>query len=322
VENDERALLRAAMLARPATVADLAELVESTPEEIVGVVDRLHAAGYLRRDGERLRYQPPGRLIADRLDALADRQERRLHRELAEIRDLTAELPGLVEDWSTGAGSTERTLPIEILHGPDSGTELWRRQLRRGIPTSADAVLPDLHRFLVPNVREQQSLFDGVSRGERRARAVISATEAENPAIRDQLSRFDEAGIEIRMHPRPPGWFWIHDDHTVGIPLTWGEAWPSSVMALHSRPVAAALRELFERLWRESVPALSPERNWTVLLRLMRNGATLEAASRWLGIAPRTGRRRVAAAMNHYGAETLFGLGVAWAESGEHRAAP
>lgn len=317
MDDDERAVLRAAMLARPETIAELAGLVESTPREVTAVVDRLHTAGYLQRDGDRVRYQPPGRLIADRLEALADRHEQRLHDELAELRALTSELPSLVDDWSTGAGSTDRTLPIEILHGPDAGTELWRRQLVRGTPLAADAVLPDLHRFYAPDLQEQQGLMDGVSQGERRARAVISAAEAEHPAVRAQLPRFDRAGIEIRIHPNPPSWFWIHDDHTVGIPLVWGESWPTSVVAIHSRPVAAVLRELFDRLWRESVPAQAPERTWTPLLRLMRGGATLDAASRWLGIAPRTGRRRIAAAMDHYGAQTLFGLGVAWAESGD-----
>ncbi|MEO8907856.1 MAG: hypothetical protein ABI310_07225, partial [Microbacteriaceae bacterium] len=121
----------------------------------------------------------------------------------------------------------------------------------------------------------------------------------------------------IRMHSQLPSWFWIHDDHTVALPLKWGEAWPTSVMALHSEPVAAVLRALFERLWLEAVPAFGAAHNWTPLLRLMRNGATLDAASRWLGIAPRTGRRRIAAAMQYYGTQTLFGLGAAWGETGE-----
>ena len=52
---------------------------------------------------------------------------------------------------------------------------------------------------------------------------------------------------------------------------------------------------------------------WTPLLTLMRKGITLETASRMIGVNPRTGRRRVAAAMDHYGVSTLFALGVAWA---------
>lgn len=49
----------------------------------------------------------------------------------------------------------------------------------------------------------------------------------------------------------------------------------------------------------------------------MKQGITLDAASRRLGINPRTGRRRVAAAMEQYGVSTLFALGVAWAADGK-----
>jgi len=48
----------------------------------------------------------------------------------------------------------------------------------------------------------------------------------------------------------------------------------------------------------------------------MRQGVTLDAASRRLGINPRTGRRRIAAAMEQYGVSTLFALGAAWAADG------
>ena len=50
----------------------------------------------------------------------------------------------------------------------------------------------------------------------------------------------------------------------------------------------------------------------------MRRGLTLDAASRQIGVNPRTGRRRIAAAMSHYGVSTLFALGAAWAADGAH----
>ena len=34
-------------------------------------------------------------------------------------------------------------------------------------------------------------------------------------------------------------------------------------------------------------------------------------------VNPRTGRRRIAAAMEHYGVSTLFALGVAWSADAE-----
>jgi hypothetical protein len=45
----------------------------------------------------------------------------------------------------------------------------------------------------------------------------------------------------------------------------------------------------------------------------MNSGATLEAASRALGISERTGRRRLSEAMSHFGVGSMLELGVAWA---------
>jgi hypothetical protein len=44
----------------------------------------------------------------------------------------------------------------------------------------------------------------------------------------------------------------------------------------------------------------------------MAQGATLEAASQALGISSRTGRRRIEAAMEHYGVSGQLALGAAW----------
>ena len=44
----------------------------------------------------------------------------------------------------------------------------------------------------------------------------------------------------------------------------------------------------------------------------MHDGATLEVASRSLRISPRTGKRRLDAAMAYYGTNSLFELGIAW----------
>ena len=69
---------------------------------------------------------------------------------------------------------------------------------------------------------------------------------------------------------------------------------------------------VFERLWTEAVELGGAEHPWDSILELMDSGMTMEAASGALGIAPRTGRRRIADAMQHYGASSLFALGGAW----------
>ncbi len=113
------------------------------------------------------------------------------------------------------------------------------------------------------------------------------------------------------------------DNDTVGLPLTWGEAWPTSVIAIQSPALGAALQWIYDRIWDEAVPVdpgvLSPDGPpWDGILRLMNHGLTMDAAAHALGIAPRTARRRVADAMSHYRATSQFSLGAAWANQ-QHR---
>lgn len=83
-------------------------------------------------------------------------------------------------------------------------------------------------------------------------------------------------------------------------------------LGLQSAALGAMALSYFESLWQRADPAEGVETAWSPLQTLMRQGVTLDTASRRLGINPRTGRRRVAAAMEHYGVSTLFALGVAW----------
>ncbi|MFN8108097.1 MAG: hypothetical protein U0R21_09980 [Nocardioidaceae bacterium] len=51
------------------------------------------------------------------------------------------------------------------------------------------------------------------------------------------------------------------------------------------------------------------------MLQMMNRGPTMESASIQLGLSTRTGRRRVTEAMSHYGVDSHFALGAAWAAS-------
>jgi hypothetical protein len=76
------------------------------------------------------------------------------------------------------------------------------------------------------------------------------------------------------------------------------------------------VRAYFDELWRRASPVGVDAQPWTSILRLMQQGYTLAGASNQLGINARTGRRRVAAAMEHYNAPTLFALSAAWTAAG------
>ena len=97
------------------------------------------------------------------------------------------------------------------------------------------------------------------------------------------------------------------------MPFEWGEPRPTSVVSVRNAALAGMISAYFASLWRSAAPSAPAARSWTPLLDLMRKGMTLDTASRTVGVNPRTGRRRIAQAMGHYGVSTLFALGVAWA---------
>jgi DNA-binding Lrp family transcriptional regulator len=310
-------VLEVAFRARPQTVADLAGLMKLTEDELRPALDRLVAAGLLTLDGAALRYpDAPSRALAQHATDLLGAAEQRLATDLDETRALLSWLPRLLVD-ATADDASGDVLPIEVLHGPGAPEALWQLQVARRPPRSSDAVLPDARRVykVDPDLRTPARRV--LSEPGRQGRGILSVRDATHPDAREQIALNVAAGIDFRMHPSPPSWFWIIDDDTVGLPLRWGEAWPTSVMAIRHPAVAALASHVFDRLWAASSPLQPTDQGWDPLLRLMREGATAETAAAALGISERTGRRRIADAMDHYDTRTLFGLGVAWAADQE-----
>jgi hypothetical protein len=177
--------------------------------------------------------------------------------------------------------------------------------------------MPDLRRFLTSS-EERVARISEAMRSKDAVRVIIP-TAAADPSFAELLVAFTAAGIEYRFLDDPPGWFWVDGDQ-LAVPFEWGEQRPTSVMSVRNAALAGMVSDYFETLWRAATPAGPPAStatSWTPLLTLMRRGITLEAASRMVGVNPRTGRRRIAQAMTHYGVSTLFALGVAWASDAE-----
>lgn len=310
-------VLEAALRARPETVAELAALMKVPEFDLGPALERLATAGLLSSEGGTLRYpDAPSSALAHHAASLLRDAEGRLTADLAEARTLLAWLPRLLLDGP--AGTPADALPLEVLHGPGAPEALWQAQLARRVPLTSDAVLPDARRVYRPDPDLRTPVRRVMSGPEHRARGILSVRDATHPDARDHIALNVAAGIDLRMHPDPPSWFWINDDETVGLPLRWGEAWPTSVMAVTHPAVAGLARHVFDRLWAASSPLRPTDDGWDPLLRLMRAGATAETAAAALGISARTGRRRIAEAMEHYGTRTLFGLGVAWAADQDH----
>jgi hypothetical protein len=305
---DDRALLDVIYRSRASTTAELALVAHLEESEVAERVARLEAQGAVStRDGI-LRSVHPAVWTASAVEhrARALRESTTLATE--QIEGLVAQLPSMLRQWSVGELSGDLA-PVFARHGPNAAEDLWYDTSREG-SADACAVFPTVDRFLTTDP-QRAARFREAFAGKQSVRALLPRSTLSDPRLRAIAARYAEAGVEFRISDDLPSWFWV-DGELLALPFEWGEDWPTSVLGVRNAALAALGRSLFEQLWRGSESMDAAAAVWTPLLRLMRQGMTLDSASHSLGINPRTGRRRVAAAMEHYGVSTLFALGVAW----------
>lgn len=315
---DDRALLKLIYRGRPETVAELATLAHrDTPEltaELDAAVRRLETQGAIGVRGNRLEYPNPSVWIAAAVETESRALRTATEDASMRIETLVTHLPEMLRHWSVGESSGE-PVPFFTRHGPRAAEDLWLDTSTE--PTGrAWAVLPDVARFLHGD-RERAARFAEAFAGKAEVRALLPRAAAHDPRLLAVADHFTDAGVEFRIMDDLPSWFWIDGD-VLALPFEWGEGWPTSVLGVRNAALAELARALFSELWRRADPISVAPHPWTPLMQLMRRGITLESASRLLGVNPRTGRRRIAAAMEHYGVATLFALGVAWSTDG-HR---
>jgi hypothetical protein len=310
---DDDGLLAALHRGRPSALAEASALTHVPLDELTAAVLRLRARGLLGGRGESLEYEPPAQWAADAIARHTEAVRSATRDSMDEIERVVAELPGLLEAWTVGEASSE---PISTLlrHGTHASEDLWFDLVRRDSGFLV-AVLPDVERFLDPPT-ERALRFGRALAAKERVRVIIPAEGSRDPRVLERIESYQRAGVEYRLLETPPSWFWVDGEH-LAVPFDWGETRPTSVFGVRHAALAGLVSAYFEELWRQAAPIGAADRPWLPLLRLMRQGVTLETASHRLGINPRTGRRRIAAAMEHYGVATLFALGAAWsAEAG------
>jgi len=315
--DTDRRVLEVALRTRITESDELAALAHLEPEEVEGSLHRLSAAGELHFVDGVISYVSPAESAAASVRGLLEGHLAATSEVVAELSGIVGRLPALMQQWTVGELAAGHTIPIEVRHGPRAAEDTWYDLAERSSAggdsrTTARAVLPDLSRFATSSPERTASFARTLG-----SRDAVQAIIPEGPIddrLHEKYVAYREAGVEFRTMVRPPSWFWIDNDNVLALPLDWGEGWPTTVVCLRHPPIVSMAVEHFRLLWAgsRSIAPRSDEPPWVPLLRMMKRGYTLEAASRTLGINPRTGRRRVARGMEHYGVATLFALGVAW----------
>lgn len=304
-------LLAIALRVRPRTVAALAEVALRDPATVQTQVEALAADGYLALHGDEIHYLAPDEAVAHVVRRRSAEVTAEVGSRLEQLAELVAQLPALARDWELG-GASHGILDVEVFHGWSAVTDLWHQVIKKQDLRRTDIVLPDASRLYVADPEMQSVWHHVVGREGNRARIIGNLADTARPEAAERISQELSAGVDIRITADPVSWFWVADGEIVALPLRWGEAWPTSAIAIHSPAVAGLAQWVFEEMWSAAVPVREQPATWDPLLRLMARGSTLEAASRALGISDRTGRRRVADAMDHYRVSNLFALGAAW----------
>lgn len=309
----DRELLELIYRSRPETVAELATTAHAEPGETADAVARLALEGAITvRDGM-IAYATPAMWTADVVEREVRAMREAVDGFASRIEARVADLPALLRHWAVGEASGD-LVPVFVRHGPQAAEDLWYDIAGEASDTAWGAY-PDLGRYLQTDPA-RASRFAEMFAGKRSVRALVPRSVAEDARLVAIAERYAAVGVEFRVLDDIPSWFWI-DGEVLALPIEWGEGWPSSVVGVRSASLAELGRSLFRELWRRGEPMGGVDQPWEPLLALMKQGITLDAASRRLGINPRTGRRRVAAAMEQYGVSTLFALGVAWAGDGK-----
>jgi hypothetical protein len=306
-------VLAVGLRSKASTIKELAEAAERDPRDVEAAVEELVRLGLLRYDNGVITYETPDTTLALSTRAQLDEFRSAMEGRLQSLESFFSWLPALMRQQDDEGADATPEVRVEVYHGPEAVRQVWPIDPRvKG--TTIDLVLRDSSKFFVADPVKQAAWHSALLRGGVRVRALGSTVDVANPAAQQRIASELAAGIQARMLPELPSWFWVMGGKTAAIPMTWGEPTPSSVLVVHSEPIAQILTWLFEQMWHRASPVHQPQDGygWEPLLKLLLNGATVDSASRSLGISARTGRRRLAEAMDHFGVDNLFALGAAW----------
>lgn len=305
----DESLLALAYRGRPATITELASLSHQPVEEVRDAVARLRDRGQVGGEDGDLVYTNPADWAAEAVAAQATQLRHSARDLLGDMERIVAALPEMIGHWAVGQTSHD-PIPVVTRHGLRAAEDVWFEFGQRDAGT-LEAVLPDISRFLT-SPEERVIRFSHAFRSKDAVRVILSTASVEDAAVQPLLAAFTEAGMEYRFMDDPPSWFWV-DGAQLAVPYEWGEGRPTSVVSVRNAALSGMVSAYFASLWQRAAPSIPAADPWTPLLSLMRKGMTLDTASRTIGVNPRTGRRRIAQAMSHYGVSTLFALGTAWA---------
>lgn len=244
---------------------------------------------------------------------LVDEREEQVARTATELEQARHAIAQFAADHEAGQGAAR--LPMwEIVP-----SDLSSGVVAQALATSQGPVLSSIVSadWSPDGIDTALALARSTVQSGRPMRSLYPMDVVDSPQSLAWMARFAEAGEEQRITSEPLSEFAIFGDEVVLAVAEWGRVATDTVQ-IRDPMLVAMFRALFDHAWAAAlpVPGAGASGDDRRLLQLLAAGYKDEAIARYLGVALRTVRRRVAALMAEHGVETRFQLGMAAERAG------
>ncbi|HZC70484.1 MAG TPA: helix-turn-helix transcriptional regulator [Jatrophihabitans sp.] len=321
------ALYRAVLASSEQTVANLAQLLGSTPDDLDKSVARLAEMGLLRQ-GERDTLIAVSPMLAEATVLGAEDLELGARRAALEQR--RDAIRRLVPDWNAALSAHANDSTVDVVSEP--------AQIMNVLMHCTDSCEREI--LSVAPGRLPTSRIDGrtrlantyAARRGIRMRSLYQFTALRDRPTRAYLKDFTALGARVRVAASVPGRSLVYDRNVALLPVPTDEPGRPGLAVVREPNVIAWVVATFEQLWAEAEPLedvidephhddTEIDQTRAAILRLMAEGEKDEAISRRLSISVRTCRRHIADYMTQVGATSRFQAGVIAARAGHTDAA-
>jgi DNA-binding CsgD family transcriptional regulator len=316
------ALYRAVLGAPGRPLAEVAELMACTPDELDKSVARLGEMGLLRfTEGDRMVAVSPMLAEATVLGA----EDLELGARRASLEQRRDAIRRLVPDWNAALSTGASEAVVDVISDPAAMANVlmhYADSCQYELLSVAPGRLPTTRIDARTRVANVYSARRGI-----KTRALYQHVALRDRATRAYLNELAANGARIRFAPSLPGRSLVVDRVAALLPLPTEDPGKHGLAIVRDPNVIAWVVATFEQLWAEAAPLedvinrqqhddTELDETRAAILRLMAEGEKDEAISRRLSISVRTCRRHIADYMAQVGATSRFQAGVIAARAG------
>ncbi|MET9709612.1 LuxR C-terminal-related transcriptional regulator [Nocardiopsis alba] len=320
LDSDAEAVYRLMVAVPRAGVSELGERLEWSRSRVRDALDSLASLSLVRKSWEN-----PDELMLVRpeigLFSLLQLREAEFHEQQKSISVARHEISKIINEHER-VSSRKGVDNFDYVEGIDS-IRMRIEQLAREC-TESVWVFSSGGRQSRENLTASRPLdLDVLERGVELRDVYLDSVKNDPPTV-EHISILVEAGAQARTAPVLPLRMLIYDGATAVVPAD-TEVSGSGAIVVHGTGFVAALRELFELVWRDAKPFGQEEQRESsdlptsrerAILRLLSEGRTDAAIARDLGLSVRTARRDISAMMQRLGVNSRFQAGFKVAELG------